>query len=331
MKRNQTPLLDNACRIETFRQNLIDLGIGCVPLIYRNHFSSYSEETPPHVHEGCVEVIFCRRGNLVVESDGQELPFLPGRIFVANPDSLHRVRLPQPGMITDGLIFELPKGRSSILGLDPEETRWLADQLRSFPVQLFPATERVKAAFDRLFGELIGTDLPAKAAPERTAVRLELKNCVLELLLALIEAPRTPASPRGRGNARVRKIVERMRNHPEGDFPVPELVREAGIPATAFTEAFKRETGLPPHAFLVEQRIVAAAKELEKGRLAIIEIAMKYRFASSQHFSTVFRRLVGTTPGQYRQGLRNIPSWRRKDGVDKTLLRAYRSRLVLEK
>jgi len=98
----------------------------------------------------------------------------------------------------------------------------------------------------------------------------------------------------------VKTIVERLRKMPTENCPVENLAQEAALSVVAFTDAFKRATGLPPHAFLLEQRVKAVRISLADPLKSIATIAAKYRFSSSQHFATVFKRITGPTPRAYR-------------------------------
>jgi AraC family transcriptional regulator len=73
----------------------------------------------------------------------------------------------------------------------------------------------------------------------------------------------------------------------------------------AFTDAFKKATGLPPHAFLLDQRIKAARSDLADPLRTVASVALQYRFSSPQHFATAFKRVTGQTPRAFRARRRN--------------------------
>ena len=108
-------------------------------------------------------------------------------------------------------------------------------QMTHFPLRLFPATTRVKTAFERLF-EAYDT-----AGRRSAARRLKMRSAALELLLALVEAPHAPASPKGRRNPKVDALVKRMRVRPEDDYTLEAMAREVALSTVALNEAFKRD------------------------------------------------------------------------------------------
>ena len=265
-------------------------GIACVPLIGVSNFQSVGTGTEEHIHPGCVEIALCLRGNLMFESFGMEYPFLPGTVFVSSPDEPHRMRSNPKGLMLYRLLFKIPGSGETILGLSGSESNWLAKSLQNFPVRLFPAPDRVKIAFERIFS-IYDTE-----KRKTSARRLKMKAATLELLLSLVEAPFAASSKKGKPNKKVNGIVERMKSSPTGDFQVDELAREAGLSTVAFFDVFKRATGLPPHAFLLDVRIKAAARELENPALLVSDVARRYGFSSPQHFATAFKRIMGISP-----------------------------------
>jgi len=78
-----------------------------------------------------------------------------------------------------------------------------------------------------------------------------------------------------------------------------------------FARRFQRSTGLPPHRFVVRERIDRAVMLLAAPALSIARISQVVGFCTPSHFSTVFRRITGVTPSAYRAAyLRRPVGWR---------------------
>jgi AraC family transcriptional regulator len=73
-----------------------------------------------------------------------------------------------------------------------------------------------------------------------------------------------------------------------------------------FARLFKQSTGVPPHRFVLGQRIARASVLLRDARLSIGEVGRLVGFRTPSHFTTAFRRMTGITPSAYRWG------WRRE-------------------
>jgi AraC-like DNA-binding protein len=72
----------------------------------------------------------------------------------------------------------------------------------------------------------------------------------------------------------------------------------AGLSRTYLIRAFKKETGLPPHAFLIDRRVRLARKLLLDGE-APVTVAAAAGFADQAHMTRAFKARIGTTPGQF--------------------------------
>ena len=87
---------------------------------------------------------------------------------------------------------------------------------------------------------------------------------------------------------------------------VTEIAASVGFDGPAsFSRAFRREFGLPPHAYLIQARVRRARSLLRRG-VPVVEAAALAGFADQAHLTSHFRRLVGVTPGLYRAGGRIV-------------------------
>ena len=285
--------IDPIVYVDGWERRCLDLrpdGVTCIPLLGLSNFQSARTGTEEHVHPGCVEISLCLRGNLMFESLGESYPFLPGTVFVSQPSEPHRMRHNPKGLMLNRILFRIPHGDETVLDLPSDESRWLVHEMTHFPVRLFPATERVKVAFARMF------EVYDAAGRRSASRRLKMKSAALELLVSLVEAPHAPASPKGKHNPKIDAVVEEMRKRPEEDYPLDALAKRAALSMVAFNDAFKRATGLPPHAFLLDLRVKAASKDLQSREVSVAEVAKHYGFSSPQHFATAFKRIMGVSP-----------------------------------
>jgi len=82
-----------------------------------------------------------------------------------------------------------------------------------------------------------------------------------------------------------------------------DLVDEAKVPRQRLISAFRRRTGLTPHAFLVNRRIIAAKHLLRRGERASA-VAASTGFSDQAHLIRTFKARIGVTPGAYQQAVR---------------------------
>lgn len=71
------------------------------------------------------------------------------------------------------------------------------------------------------------------------------------------------------------------------------------------SRVFKRETGTTFTEYVTEYRMQIAKRWLEETTYKISDIAAKLKYTNTSAFIRTFRRIVGMTPGQYREQMRN--------------------------
>ena len=79
-----------------------------------------------------------------------------------------------------------------------------------------------------------------------------------------------------------------------------ELAALCGCSACHLIRLFRRETGMTPHAYLVECRL-SLSKALLRGAAPISDIAQETGFTDQSHLTRRFAARFGVTPGVYRR------------------------------
>ncbi len=82
------------------------------------------------------------------------------------------------------------------------------------------------------------------------------------------------------------------------DIGLQELADLAQLSRHHFIRAFKRETGLTPHAYLTDRRVRAARGMLASGSTPA-EVAARCGFYDQSHLNRVFKARIGVTPGAF--------------------------------
>lgn len=273
--------------------NLRADGITCITAVGMSVLHEIQKEPPLHFHPEVMEFCLCIKGNLTFETDKGEYKFLPGQIFASSPKEPHHLKNNPKGLKIYRLVFRIPHPGECILGLDARESEWLARSLMNLPKRVFMSTPQVKESFDRIF------DLydHARASPAR---RVRMKTAAQNLLVAIVDAARKAPM---KVPEKIDQMARRIRNYPEGDYPVAAMAKEVQLSPSAFSDLFKKSVGLPLHAYLIDSRILKAKKLLENTDRPIADIAAELRFSSVPHFASTFKRVVGTTPCILRKEL----------------------------
>ena len=99
---------------------------------------------------------------------------------------------------------------------------------------------------------------------------------------------------------KLQKTIDYIHARLEQDITLSELADVAQMSKYRFARAFKQSTGIPPHQYLLSQRIERAKKLLALTQLQIADISYHLGFASQSHFTATFRRFTKVTPKAYR-------------------------------
>jgi AraC family transcriptional regulator len=98
----------------------------------------------------------------------------------------------------------------------------------------------------------------------------------------------------------VRCATELMIDRLAEDMSLSEPAAACGLSPGYFARAFKRSMGMPPHRWLLLQRVLRAKLLLRDAKLSLTDVAATCGFADQSHFTRVFSRIVGASPGTWR-------------------------------
>jgi len=99
----------------------------------------------------------------------------------------------------------------------------------------------------------------------------------------------------------LRRALERLDSSCDNDVSLEALANDVGLSPFHFCRAFKKSTGLPPHAWLRQRRLERATIMLRKSDVAISAIAEELGYGSQTAFTAAFKRMTGATPTQWRR------------------------------
>lgn len=87
-------------------------------------------------------------------------------------------------------------------------------------------------------------------------------------------------------------------------WSLKELAEISHMSRSVFARAFKSHVGVPPLEYLIQWRMSLARDALARDTLSISELARATGYRSESAFSTAFRRVVGSSPAQFRNRAR---------------------------
>jgi len=104
-------------------------------------------------------------------------------------------------------------------------------------------------------------------------------------------------------NPVVRQALDMMRTEIDKPFKIHHLLKHIGVSRPSLERYFKEELGETPLVTLRKLRLDRAKTLLADTQLNNAEIAARAGFTSNIRFVTVFKQMVGVTPGSYRENL----------------------------
>lgn len=105
----------------------------------------------------------------------------------------------------------------------------------------------------------------------------------------------------GTENRAVKQVRDYLASHYTRNISLNELASLTNLSPFRLLRAFRKQTGLPPHAYLNHVRI-QQAKQLLAAGYPIIDTALATGFADQSHLHRHFKKRLGVTPGQYVRG-----------------------------
>lgn len=223
----------------------------------------------------------------VVRSSG------PGRSFALQPKGTP-TRFLADGAITFGHVF-LPDAlldRAADLENLPALSGRLRDDLSFVPSRTVHArlAEYLQRAFDDV----------------SPATSLEMEGRALLLVDSLMRlhgqsAERDSRRAAGLSARQLKRVCDFITEHFSEDIGLEDLARLTGLTSKHVGRAFRQSAGIPPHQYLIGQRIDAAKRRLVNTRASLADIAVECGFADQSHFTATFRKAVGHPPGTWRR------------------------------
>lgn len=149
--------------------------------------------------------------------------------------------------------------------------------------------------------ELIVAEIETKDAGGSLALDHLAQILFVHMLRARAEQRDRPVGWLGAlGDERVGAALRAMHADVTRRWTLDELAGVAGMSRSAFAGAFKSSVGRPPLDYLIQWRMSLARDALRRDTHTISELAFATGYESESAFSSAFRRVVGSSPKQFR-------------------------------
>jgi AraC family transcriptional regulator len=107
----------------------------------------------------------------------------------------------------------------------------------------------------------------------------------------------------GLAGGALRRVRAYIDTHIGERISLDELARQAGVSRFHFARQFRRSTGESPMEYLRRVRIERSISILQNRDTTIAQVAAGLGFSDQSHFTRIFGRLVGVSPGSFARSV----------------------------
>jgi len=233
---------------------------------------------PRHANDRAT-LIAVLSGDYVETLGGRAERHSPGSLILRPPAEVHSNSIGPHG--AHCLLVELTAGRLDAL----DDHRRIFDRPHRLPPGL------ITAAALQAIRELSQLD---EASP------LVLESLALELIAHTLRHDRQPTpDTKPAWLPRVRDLLDAE----DGRATLTKVAQQVGLHPVYLARAFRAHVGCSVGEYARRRRVARACDRLTASDMALSEIALASGFHDQSHFSRVFRRYTGMSPGAYRRAL----------------------------
>ena len=235
------------------------------------------------ITDGSVEVTQAGRATLLRPGGFAFLEL--GEPFVFHsPDTFRQVVVRVPGRMMSG---RLPNSYA-----------------HRFTAREFAPTSGPAGIVGTLLTQIANADAPIPRAAS-TSFATSVVDMLTTTIMAELPAEHRKESFRSQDLARIQQVI--ADNLHDADFSLSDLAAQAGMSARN-VQKLVATTGNSPMAWLYAARIERAKHLLMSTGQSVAEVSECVGFRDVSHFSRMFRKQVGVSPGRYRRVGVNRPS-----------------------
>ena len=150
------------------------------------------------------------------------------------------------------------------------------------------------ATINKLIKECMSTSITKDALADLTLQELLIRIIQTQTAKSIDDGllidPKNPISP----------VVEFIRMNLKENISMKNLSEKACMSTTSFYRFFRRELGMSPIEFIIQEKLKCAKQLLKNPKIQINEVCYLSGFEDSNYFIRLFKKHEGITPKQYQ-------------------------------
>lgn len=104
-----------------------------------------------------------------------------------------------------------------------------------------------------------------------------------------------------KGNPHIRKALRYIWDHYAQPLDLAQVAQVVQLSPSYFSTLFRQTVGMPFREYLCQIRVEQSKQLLLSGEYSLAQIAVSMGFPDQSYYSKVFKKIVGVTPGKYRE------------------------------
>ena len=116
-----------------------------------------------------------------------------------------------------------------------------------------------------------------------------------------VRSIRAPTPRGGLAPWQAKRIASYIEAHLASSIRIEELAKVVQLSTSHFCRVFKQSFGIPPLAYVAQQRVRKAQQLMMGSPERLAQIALDCGMCDQAHFTKVFRRVVGSSPRAWRR------------------------------
>ena len=293
----QAPALTHEKSLKTLVENRTIFSLNHCEL---NIFETYEKSDLVPLKFNDLVVTSMLRGKKVMHLfDTPQFDYLPGETVIVPSNVEMKIDFPEASkenptqcialaidnkIITDTLGFlneKYPK--------DGKNNLWKLDQENYF----FYNNIELAGTINKLIKECMGTSITKDALADITLQELIIRIIQTQSLKKIENEIIDVTSP-------ITASINFIRENIRESINLKQLSGKACMSTTSFYRSFKRELGMSPIEFILNEKIKFAKKLLSNPKINISEVSYATGFEDCSYFIRLFKKYEGITPKQYQ-------------------------------
>lgn len=262
---------------------------------YHMRYWPHAFQIPVHWHDE-VEIIYVRKGPLMVEIDGQKFIGDDGAVYIVSPGVLHMMAAPETPV--DYFTFLFPMEFISFQTKDE-----LEDEI-FFPLRNHTREFRPEVTNRNLLEKLIPIldELAEENGKFGTHRQIQVRIRLLQVVDLLVEYDQLEAKTGRASGGLEKEILIYIQDNYHEHISLAELSEHFHLSEKYMSRFFSERFHMTLTQYVNYVRLKYARHLLESTDLSVTEIAMKSGYPNVSYFIRKFSAAVGEPPLRYRNG-----------------------------